>query len=88
MQIELRQLAQKDREIDLKAQKQQADNAIAADKEELARDKHNDNKMMQLAELSAQGIRMGHEAAQTAAAVQPPVPPPAPQLPIPGAEST
>jgi hypothetical protein len=86
MQLELRKLDQKDKEIALKGQKQQADIAVAADREELARAKHEDEKMMQLAELSAQGIRLGHEAATTQMAVNPPPPPAPTPPPIPGAE--
>jgi hypothetical protein len=59
-----------------------ADVAIAADKEDLARRKHEDDYEMQRAELSAQGIRLGLEtdAARQAANQQ------NQPAPIPGAE--
>jgi hypothetical protein len=86
MQLEIRKLDQKDKEIALKAKKTDADIAVAADKEELARIKHEDERVMQEAELSAQGIRLGHETAKTQMAIQPPPPPAPPAPPIPGAE--
>ena len=86
MMLEMRKLDQKDKEIAQKDRKLQADIAIAADKEDLARRKHEDEYEMQQAELSAQGIRLGHETATTQMAVNPPPPPAPPTPPIPGAE--
>ncbi|CAB4240974.1 hypothetical protein UFOVP228_61 [uncultured Caudovirales phage] len=86
MMLEMRKLDQKDKEIAQKGEKMKADIAIAADKEDLARQKHEDEYEMQQAELSAQGIRLGHEAATTQMAVNPPPPPAPTPPPIPGAE--
>jgi hypothetical protein len=86
MMIEMRKLDQKDKEIAQKGEKMKADIAIAADKEDLARQKHEDAYEMQQAELSAQGIRLGHEHATTHMAVNPPPPPAPTPPPIPGAE--
>jgi hypothetical protein len=86
MQLEMRKLDQKDKEIALKGQKTQADIALAADKEDLARRKHEDAYEMQQAQLSADGIRLGHETAQTQFAINPPPPPQPETAPIPGAE--
>jgi hypothetical protein len=86
MALETRKLDQKDKEIEQKGMKLKADIAIAADKEDLARSKHEDEKQMQLAELSAQGIRLGHEEAAAHMAIQPPEPPVPTPPPIPGAE--
>jgi hypothetical protein len=86
MALETRKLDQKDAEIAQKGAKFKADVAIAADKEQLAREKFESDREMQHAELSAQGIRLGHETAQVQAAIAPPAPPEPPPTPIPGAE--
>lgn len=88
-QLEVRKLDQKDKEIEVKAKKLQTDTALAADKHDLERDKFAVTTQMQTAELSAQGIRLGHETAQAQAALNPPTQPPVPPAPakppIPGA---
>lgn len=83
MALEVRKLDQKDKEIEQKGLKIKADIAIAADKEDLARERHEREKEKQQAELSAQGIRLGHETAAAEHANKPPAPAP---TPIPGAE--
>jgi hypothetical protein len=80
VQMEMKKLAQKDKELDIKDRKTQAEIAVMADKEDLAREKFASDTIMQHAQLSADGIRLGNETAQAQLAANPP-PPPAPPQP-------
>lgn len=73
-QIEMKKLAQKDRELELKDQKQRGEMAVAADKEDLARDKLELETIAQQAELSARGISLANETAKTQATINPKTP--------------